>query len=49
VGTNLGSGDTTDIVLPTGVAVLANGRIAISDAYNHVIRLITPSAGAMAR
>jgi len=42
VGMNLGSGDTADIVLPTGVAVLPDGRIAISDAYNQVIRLITP-------
>jgi sugar lactone lactonase YvrE len=42
VGMNLGSGDTADIVLPSGVAVLPNGRIAISDAYNHAIRLITP-------
>ncbi|HYR55020.1 MAG TPA: N,N-dimethylformamidase beta subunit family domain-containing protein [Myxococcaceae bacterium] len=42
VGMNLGSGDTADIVLPAGVAVLPDGRIAVSDAYNQVIRLITP-------
>jgi len=43
VGTNLGSGDSADIALPAGVAVLPDGRIAVSDAYNQVIRLITPS------
>src|SRR5262249_5712258 len=41
VGTNLGSGDVADVALPTGVAVLADGRVVISDAYNQVIRQIS--------
>ena len=42
VGTALGSGDGSDIVLPAGIAVAANGHVFVSDAYNHVIRRIVP-------
>jgi DNA-binding beta-propeller fold protein YncE len=45
VGTNLGSGDAADISLPTGVAVLPDGRVAIADGYNHVIRQMSLTAG----
>ncbi|ATB40347.1 hypothetical protein CYFUS_005796 [Cystobacter fuscus] len=42
LGTNLGSGDVADIVAPTGLAVDPQGRIYVSDSFNHAIRLITP-------
>jgi DNA-binding beta-propeller fold protein YncE len=42
LGTNLGSGDVADIVAPTGLVVDPQGRIYVSDSFNHTIRLITP-------
>jgi hypothetical protein len=45
VGTNLGSGDASDISLPSGVAVLLDGRVVFSDGYNHAIRQMILKAG----
>lgn len=39
-GTRLGPCDVADIVAPTGLTLAPNGRLMVSDSYNHVIRSI---------
>src|SRR5262249_35887941 len=39
-GTQLGSGDASDIPMPSGIGVMPDGSIIISDSYNHVLRQI---------
>lgn len=42
LGSTLGTGEVSDIGAPTGIAVAADGRIFVSDSYNHAIRKISP-------
>lgn len=41
VGTALGTAETTDIVSPAGIVLLPNETFAVSDPFNHVIRIIS--------
>ncbi len=41
IGTQLGTGAETDLVAPTGLAVLPDGRIIVSDSYNNTLRVLT--------
>lgn len=42
VGTALGRANATDLGAPTGLAFDAEGRLYVSDAFNQVIRVVTP-------
>src|SRR5207302_10754490 len=39
-GTRLGAADQSDLVAPTGLALLPNNAVLVSDSFNNVIRLI---------
>ncbi|HZI05928.1 MAG TPA: hypothetical protein VEZ71_17995, partial [Archangium sp.] len=41
-GARLGPGDVAELAAPTGLATGADGRIYVSDSYNHAIRVILP-------
>ncbi|HEX8699133.1 MAG TPA: N,N-dimethylformamidase beta subunit family domain-containing protein, partial [Myxococcaceae bacterium] len=41
LGSQLGTGDKTDIVAPTGLTLNPALRVLVSDSYNHVIRIMT--------
>ncbi|MBN1210369.1 MAG: hypothetical protein JXB05_36285 [Myxococcaceae bacterium] len=41
MGTRLGSGQETDLVAPTGLVVLPNTRIVVSDSFNNTLRMMT--------
>ncbi len=40
-----GKGDAVRLQHPLGVAVLADGRVAIADTYNHKIKVLDPQSG----
>jgi len=43
-GTQLGSGDVSDIGAPTGLTIAPDQSLIVSDSYNHVLRKITLGA-----
>lgn len=41
IGTRLGGGEEADLVAPTGLAVLPDDRILVTDSFNNTIRRVT--------
>ena len=42
VGTGIGTGDVTDLVLPAGVAIRSDGALFVTDAHHGRVLLVRP-------